>query len=560
MSENTKKVNVEKEEGKKVISEKNLALIITAAVLAVIFIVTAVISLVQAVQRDVWFDYLNSDLDSYLEFDKDYKNFKIDVDIAKPHDIDVDVTILNLIYEDKSEKPLYGGSPVTSPITITAGDTVNIWFRGYLLDEDGNQISVDGMSNFTDSSSTAIGIGANNFVPGFELNLIGKNTGDYSKFEKIIKGALKDSMIAYVNYSIPSEKDSSKLDSFKGVRMDLSTDLDAKYGAGFKAELMKLAIGDKGKITATLGEKSVTYSDVTVTFATECETNPMIVECYFPYDYSKTELRNETAYFEVYVDGVIVYDCPEFNDEYLTKKIEDKEINLTLEELNEYEGATLVEKYRKFVQKTLDDIYDSSYASLVEQKIWDYYSSIVKVKKYPMIKVEEMYDQYIDELTTQYITYGGQAYDSTTGQYKTYDTLEGFIPAYLGLSANTKWQDYITDMAKNAVKERMTMYYLLKAENLMPTEEVFNEKLESIRQEYLDQYIAQYLNYEGKTKEDYTDEEYAELVEDCTEEIFSYYDDDYFAVRVYYTVVSETFIDWPEVVTLDERRAYPLDK
>ena len=560
MSENTKKVNVEKEEGKKVISEENLALIITAAVLAVIFIVTAVISLVQAVQRDVWFDYLNSDLDSYLEFDKDYKNFKIDVDIAKPHDIDVDVTILNLIYEDKSEKPLYGGSPVTSPITITAGDTVNIWFRGYLLDEDGNQISVDGMSNFTDSSSTAIGIGANNFVPGFELNLIGKNTGDYSKFEKIIKGALKDSMIAYVNYSIPSEKDSSKLDSFKGVRMDLSTDLDAKYGAGFKAELMKLAIGDKGKITATLGEKSVTYSDVTVTFATECETNPMIVECYFPYDYSKTELRNETAYFEVYVDGVIVYDCPEFNDEYLTKKIEDKEINLTLEELNEYEGATLVEKYRKFVQKTLDDIYDSSYASLVEQKIWDYYSSIVKVKKYPMIKVEEMYDQYIDELTTQYITYGGQAYDSTTGQYKTYDTLEGFIPAYLGLSANTKWQDYITDMAKNAVKERMTMYYLLKAENLMPTEEVFNEKLESIRQEYLDQYIAQYLNYEGKTKEDYTDEEYAELVEDCTEEIFSYYDDDYFAVRVYYTVVSETFIDWPEVVTLDERRAYPLDK
>ena len=560
MSENTKKVNVEKEEGKKVISEENLALIITAAVLAVIFIVTAVISLVQAVQRDVWFDYLNSDLDSYLEFDKDYKNFKIDVDIAKPHDIDVDVTILNLIYEDKSEKPLYGGSPVTSPITITAGDTVNIWFRGYLLDEDGNQISVDGMSNFTDSSSTAIGIGANNFVPGFELNLIGKNTGDYSKFEKIIKGALKDSMIAYVNYSIPSEKDSSKLDSFKGVRMDLSTDLDAKYGAGFKAELMKLAIGDKGKITATLGEKSVTYSDVTVTFATECETNPMIVECYFPYDYSKTELRNETAYFEVYVDGVIVYDCPEFNDEYLTKKIEDKEINLTLEELNEYEGATLVEKYRKFVQKTLDDIYDSSYASLVEQKIWDYYSSIVKVKKYPMIKVEEMYDQYIDEPTTQYITYGGQAYDSTTGQYKTYDTLEGFIPAYLGLSANTKWQDYITDMAKNAVKERMTMYYLLKAENLMPTEEVFNEKLESIRQEYLDQYIAQYLNYEGKTKEDYTDEEYAELVEDCTEEIFSYYDDDYFAVRVYYTVVSETFIDWPEVVTLDERRAYPLDK
>lgn len=561
MSENVKKKTIEKEEGKKKISEKNLAVIITAGILAILLIVTAVISLVQAIAQDVWFDYLTSDLDDYIEMPDDYKNFKVNIDLAKAHDIDIDVTILNMLYEDKSETPLYGGSPVTSPITITAGDTVSIWYRGYILDEDGEKLYLDGMSNFTGNSPYALGIGSNGFVPGFELNLIGKNTGDSPKFEKITEGEIKDGMVLYVSYSVPSATDASKVEKKSNIRLDLSEDLDAIYGAGFKEKLMKLKIGAKADITSTLNDKSITYKDLTVSFATECEKNPIVIECYFPYDYSNNkDLRNETAYFEIYIDGVIVYDCPEFTDEYLKKKIEDKDINLTLDELNEYEGATLVEKYYAFAKRTMDDIYETSYDSLVETAIWNHFSSAVKVKKYPAAKVEEVFNTFIDDLSDQYLAYGGQAYDSTTGQYKTYDTLEAFIPAYLGLPSTTNWKTYLTEMAQSTVKERMIMYYLLREENLIPSEDKYKELLDEIHQEYLDEYIAQYLSYEGKTEDDYTEEEYAELVEDCREDILTYYTEEFYEMKVYYGIVADEFIDWPEVSTLDDRRAYPFDK
>lgn len=561
MSENVNKKTTENEEGKKRISEKNLAVIITAGILAVILIVTAVISLVQAIQQDVWFDYLTSDLDDYIEMPDDYKNFKVNIDLAKAHDIDIDVTILNMLYEDRSETPLYGGSPVISPITITSGDTVNIWYRGYILDEDGEKVYLDNMCNFSGNAPFALNIGSNSFVPGFEYNLIGKNTGDSPKFEKITEGDINEGMVLYVNYSIPSATDSSKMEKKSNVRLDLSEDLDAIYGAGFKKNLMKLKIGGKADITSTLNDKSITYKDLTVSFATACEKNPLVIECYFPYDYSKNkDLLNETAYFEIYTDGVIVYDCPEFTDEYLKKKIEDKDINLTLEELNKYEGATLVEKYYAFAKKTMDDIYETSYDSLVETAVWNHFSTAVKVKKYPASKVEEVYNTYIDDLSEQFLVYGGQAYDSTTGQYKTYDTLEAFIPAYLGLPSTTNWKTYITEMAQSTVKERMIMYYLLRNENLIPSEDKYKELLDEIHQEYLDEYIAQYLKYEGKTKDDYTEEEYAELVEDCREDILTYYTEEFYMTRIYYGIVAETFIDWPEVSTLDDRRAYPFDK
>lgn len=561
MSENVKKKTIENEEGKKKISEKNLAVIITAGILAILLIVTAVISLVQAITQDVWFDYLTSDLDDYIEMPDDYKNFKVNIDLAKAHDIDIDVTILNMLYEDKSEKPLYGGSPVTSPITITSGDTVSIWYRGYILDEEGEKLYLDGMSNFTGSSAYDLSIGSNSFVPGFELNLIGKNTGDSPKFEKITEGEINDGMVLYVSYSVPSATDASKSENKSGVRLDLSEDLDAIYGAGFKEKLMKLKIGAKADITSTLNDKSITYKDLTVSFATECEKDPLVIECYFPYDYSNNEdLRNETAYFEVYVDGVVVYDCPEFTDEYLKKKIEDKDINLTLDELNEYEGATLVEKYYAFAKKTMDEIYETSYESLVETAVWNHFSTAVKVKKYPAAKVEEVFNTFIDDLSDQYLAYGGQAYDSTTGQYKTYDTLEAFIPAYLGLPSTTNWKTYLTEMAQSTVKERMIMYYLLREENLIPSEDKYKELLDEIHQEYLDEYIAQYLSYEGKTEDDYTEEEYAELVEDCREDILTYYTEEFYEMKVYYGIVADEFIDWPEVSTLDDRRAYPFDK
>ena len=547
-------------EGKMVISQKNMAIIITAAVLAVILIAVAVFLIVDYVKKDKGFDYIGSNLSQYIEFTEDYKNYKLEVDIASPKDIDIDVAILSLLAQDKGDV-LNNGGLVKSPITIGAGDVVRIWYRGYLIGEDGEEIEVTGMSNFGDKDAYDLEIGSGSFIPGFELGLWGVNTGEYSKFVKITEGTPQSDQIAYVSFTRVVGEDTSTKLSRTSVRMDLSTDIDATFGAGFKARIMQADIGDKMEFAVQCGDDMYNYTNLTVDFVTECETNPVVVEAYFPYDYSKANLRNETAFFEVYVEGVVDYENVTFTEDYLQSKIEEDDIGITVEELNSYEGANLIEKYRAYAKKVIDDMYEEEYNDYLEAAIWDYYGEITKVKKYPTNKVDDIYNDYVDDVYYQFDVNSGMVYNSSTGSYKTYEDIDSYARAYLGLSSSADWKSYLYSMSQNLVKERLVMYYIMDIENLMPTDAEFDKVYEETRQEYLDEYVKQYLDYEGKTKEDFADEaEYQEYVEARKEEIFSYYDEEYFKETAYYNIVIEAIREWPEVSTFDDRRAYPLDK
>ena len=84
------------------LSTRAWALIITASVLAVIFGAVAIYLIVDSSRNDKRFDYLTSNLSRYVSFSEDdYKNYKLEIDIAKPHEIDVEVAILNLLASDK---------------------------------------------------------------------------------------------------------------------------------------------------------------------------------------------------------------------------------------------------------------------------------------------------------------------------------------------------------------------------------------------------------------------------------------------------------------------------
>lgn len=554
------KVKEEKTESKKTISQTGLAIIITAAILVIALASAGIFAIVDYAKKDSGFNYLKSDLSKYVEFSSSYKDFSVNVDIAKPHDIDVDVTILNLIYTDRDETPRYDGAKVTSPITITAGDEVHIWYRGYLIGDDGEEIVVAGMSNFGNSAAYALGIGSNGFIPGFEFNLIGVNTGGYNKFEKITSGEVNEGQVAYITYT--RTKGELKTDKIteSNVRVELSdSDIDDTFGAGFKEKLMSLKIGDKVELTTTLGDTTYNYTDLTINFVTECEDNPIVIETYFPYDYQKEDLRNETAYFEVYVEGVVVYDTPEFTDEYLKGKIEDEEIKITLEDLEEFEGATLTDKYRAYCEKTMMDLYEEEYKTLVEEAIWEHYAKISTALKYPQLKVDKIYDDYIDDIYQQFISNGGYIYDSSSGKYTTYDSFESYAPVYVGASSST-WKTVVYAQAENFVKERIVLFYILRAENLLPSTEEFNAEYNKLLQEYLDEAVKQYLDYYEKTREDYTDEEFEDVIEECRDIVFSSFEEEYFEMRTYYNILAKTMIDWPEVITLDERRAYPQNK
>ena len=104
------------------------------------------------------------------------------------------------------------------------------------------------------------------------------------------------------------------------------------------------------------------------------------------------------------------------------------------------------------------------------------------------------------------------------------------------------------------------MFYILRAENLLPTDEELYAERGAIYQEYLDEAIKQYFDYDGKTREDYTDEEYEKIVKECEQIVYFNFEENYFIIRAYYNILAETAVNWPEVITLDERRAYPQDQ
>lgn len=577
MSENTKNTvtkenknatvkEAKKEKFKLKLDKKKLAIIITAAVVALTLIITGIIYLVDAIQRDVFFDYLKSDLSQYIEFTEDYKDFELNIDIAKPHDIDFEVTKLNMLCGDKPTTPWIKGSQ--NSLIIKPGDVVYIWYRGYLVGDDGETTEVDGMCNFSGDEPYALEIGSNGFIPGFELGLLGQKTGAHNKFVKITSGAVNEEQIVYIGYSVTEGESTSKTTK-SDIRIELSSDdIDENYGEGFKEKLLSLTIGTKVDFETTLGEKTLKYTNLNVSYATECENDYFEVDCYFPYDYSNADLRNEDARFEVYIAKIDCYyeQMPEFDDEYLKKKIEDGDIAVTLEKLDEYEGETLVDKYEAYAKELMEKVYESEYKSLVESAVWSHYSEISKVKKYPTAKVDDKYYSYATEIYNLYLSNGGQIYNSYYGSYDSYDTFDEYANAYLGINSyseyyyygTTAWQYYVYDMAREFVKERLVLYYIMREEGLVPSDDFLKSEIEIVKQEYVDEYVDQYLTNEDKTKDDYTEEEFEKFTEDRRKEILSYYGDTHFEERVYYNIMADNIVNWPKVTTLDERRAYPV--
>ena len=557
------------------LSVKKLAIIITASVVALVLLVLGIITTVNYIKNDEGFDYLKSNLDNYIEFTEDYRNFDLNIDIARPRPIDIDITILNMLREDKPTTAWLKGSRANLP--IRAGDVVYIYYRGYLVDAEGNKTEKDGMCNFSDASPYGLEIGSNGFVPGFELNLAGHMTNDSVKFEKITSGSAANGTVAYVSYKkvTTNENNTTSTTTISAntpKRIDYSAEnIATLYGEGFLETVKGLTIGtpSTGEFKTQVDGKDVTYTDITVQYVTNCEGEGNFIEvsCYFPYDYGNADLNNKDAIFEVYVQYADFYypmDAEvKFTDEYLTKKIEDGDLAVTVEKLNEYPGDTLVDKYRAYATELMDELYETEKKSMIESAIWERYSSIAKIKKYPTAKVDEIYYDYANEINNLYITNGGRIYNSYYGSYDTYDTLNAYANAYLGIDSYSEWYAYgetawqysLYDMAKDFVKERLVLYYVMREANILPTKDQLAEKVETIKQEYLDEYIQQYLDNEGKTKDDYTAEEWEKFEKLRALEIFSYYDENHFEERAYYTFAAETLITWPNVKTLDDPAA-----
>jgi FKBP-type peptidyl-prolyl cis-trans isomerase (trigger factor) len=567
--------------------KKKLAIVITAAVLFVAICVSCVFLLIiPMVKRDKNFDYHKSDLSKYISLPEEvYKNYSMSLNISKPRDIDVDIATLSMVTADKSKQPLYEGA-LQRDVAITAGDIVNIYYRGYII-QDGRQKTV--VSNLANDTYTSFEIGGCAFpspnypVRGVENALLGIVPSEHTKFERIKDGDVKENYIVYVTFERYPTSDEKKSESGKKERIDLEGEtLESVYGKGFKEALVGKPIGAEiNKFTSVIEGVEYTYKNIKVDFATECEKSDKVVrvEGYYPYHTGSTVLNNKDVTFEIYVQSTQVYETPEFNDEYIAKKVAEVDSGVRMDELLEYEGESLVEKYRAYAKAYLYEQYEAELRSQIEDNIWSHYNNKVEIKRVPGIKVDEIYYEYYSEVSKAFEESGGVVYNKNTEETETYDNLSDYAKVYLGLwNATDDWTVLVRELAEDLVVERIVLYYIMYAENIAPTESELAAKVEKIREEYMDEYIYQYLSdfqanradFEASTKKenveyvakmdriilawktnDTANAEYVEFVREREAEMFDYYDDNYFIEMAYYEIVMDVVVTWPEVTTLD---------
>lgn len=516
-------------------SRKPLIIIISA--LAALAVVGGIILGVFLANRDKSIDFWNDNLGRYIKISEEqYKNYQLpEIPLEKVSAEGLQRKINKLLVSNKNKEALYEGAYVTN-LPMTLGDVAYIWYRGYTVDENGVETDFAGGTNFSSESATALELGSGSFVPGFEEALIGVVPNQHSSFSKISVGSIQPGDVIYLTALVYNPDGTYK--NLNSERIDLSDKdaVDAKYGTGFTeffiGKTTETGTNAPQKIGESLSSKvfyvgtssmATAYYDMKVDFATRCETDPVTIDVRFPADDSQKTLRGVEAKFDVYVSYAKIYDTPEFDDKFVTETLKIK-----AEDLEGYTGSAS-EKYTELLRSEYKAEVTETNRVLLEEEMWKYYKSVVTVKKLPEASVKEFYNSYYSEIENYYASYTSY-----------YETIDAFAIAYLGLSADSDWRNYLIDKAKDIVIEKLLFYYIIAEEKIAPPEDYYNEKYAELYQEYLDYYIE--LNADELSK--YEGEEYDREIELLKKELDSYYGEQYFKESIYYDYATKIMLEY----------------
>ncbi len=494
---------------------------------------SAMLGLASCKSEDKPIDFMTADLSEYITLKAEaYRDFPVDIKLPEEREGGVERLIMNLLYKNRPTDALYDGL-MTLNQSIAIGDTVKILFRGYTVDENGVETEIKNSSNLTGSSYASVNIGQLSYIEGFEEGLIGKNPKDYPKFEKIEIGKVAEGDVVYLSYTLKDEEGNT-VERKTSERIELGMPgIDERYGAGFEAHLIGKIIGAKSTEAAkfTLDGKEVSYTDVTVTFVTKCEKNPLTVDVYFPEDYSEASLRGVSAKFDMYIDGVYKYDTPAFDEKFIKETLK-----VTEEELADYEGANLVEKYTSKLKEEYKESVEASRATLIEQEFWKHVKENVVIKSLPEYEVNTLYNGYIEDLELRYASYSSY-----------YKTIEEFARAYYGLGSNEDYKKHLKDMSEETVAQQIMFYTVIKQEGFIPTDAEYKALYEEAVQERVDYHCENTSAYINALKECKSEEERTAKLAEIRAEIIENYGDAYFKESIYYDYGIEKILGFAKI-------------
>ena len=518
-----------------------LALMISAIVALVGIVAGLLIYLIGGYISTRRVDYVNDNLSKYITLSDEDLYYDVKLAVSDVTDLMVEQSVLELLCKNKDKVATELGK---TNRTVTPGDVLYVWYRGYQLDGDGNKIPFNGGTNFSDGTAAELEIGGGNFVTGFELGLVGKNPASYDSFVRLYSGEVKAGDLISVKYTAMYPDGTSALN--KTVTVDLgSTAANEIFGDDYldfflgdpedtesAPKQAGVAIEEPFLITNYKGEGgTATITDITIQQIYRLGDNPITLPITFPKSYSDTALAGKDVFFDVYIEGADLYDCPEYNDEFITETLK-----LTAEDLAEYEGQTLADKYLAKIRAELEEQYEEEVRYAIQTAMWEHYLAKVKVKKLPKAEVNMTYSSLLADMESSFNSSG----------YMSYETFDEYATAYLGISdAKTSWQQVLTLQAENSVVEKLVLFYLMQKLDILPAEEDFIAARDEIIEAYLQSYLAQTTVTPDKYD---TEEKYLAAVENCRQQVIRSYGMDYFEESAYFDLAFDTLVGYANVI------------
>ena len=517
-------------------TKKEKIFTLVASLLIVAIVATAAVFIIRGI-RGVHVDYMKVNLSKYISLsEEDFSNIVIDIPLDEYDEGDLISRINRILAENKSAEPKYNGGAYKSE-AITLGDIVSMMYRGYYVNDEGKTVEIS--SNFGDGKPVQIEVGSGKvigeeeeyyFIAGFTDNMLGIVPSDYAPFAIYNEGSVQEGDVIYLSY-VAFYPDSS----YKQVtaeRIDLSEDIDAIYGEGFKAYILGTKEGTEvQKIGTALKDAkfpydsgSAGYSEMKIEYVTRgCESAPLSYNVTFPANYSEESLRGVEATFDIYISNAIIYDTPELNEAFITDTLK-----LTAADLEKYEGADLVAKYKNSLIESIKTEYETSNEEIIIDAVWDVLFEKVEVKKLPKRNVSDYYDSYYSDIEYYYSLYTSSF---SSIDYAAYN--------YLNISQGVDWREYLQNEAERTATEQIIFYYVIREAGFVPKKAEFQEMRNDIIEAHYQYHID--LNSEELAK--LSGDAYDNRVAEIKKDVLAYYGEEYFDENVYYNYGMDKIIE-----------------
>ena len=520
-------------------TKKQKIFTIVASILIVAIVATATVFIVRAI-RGVPVNLMKDNLSKYISLSReDYANMVVDIPLEEYDEQDLIRRINRVLTENKSKDPKYNGAAYKSE-KITLGDVVSIMYRGYRFDKDGKVVEID--SNFASGDRVMLEVGTGNiiaeganagsFISGFTDGMIGAIPSDYEPFVKYGEGKVMEGDVVYLTYIAFYPDANGTYKQVQAERIDLNEDIDAVYGAGFKAFLLGTAEGTEAQAigsklpskTFPYGTGSVGYSDMKIEYVTRgCERAPLTIDVTFPADYGEESLRGVEAKFDVYISSSVIYDTPELDEKFITETLK-----LTADDLKDHEGADTVAKYKSYLTSVIKSEINDTNEKLIIDAVWDILFKKTEIKKMPEATVDQYYETYFNEVSYYYSLYSSY-----------YSNIDAAALEYLSLPAGTDWRKSLREKAENTTVEEIIFYYIIREEGFLPNKEEFN----TMRQSIIDSHYAYHLELNSEELSKLKGDAYDKRAAEIKAEMLDYYGDEYFDENVYYNFGMDNIIE-----------------